>query len=419
MTMIWNIAWRASLLLLPWQTRWFWDASLAGWPWEQGRVSLYVSWVVLLVTVVVGSRRARLSWRPSKILVGLLVALFGINLIATRFEPPALIAMVQWWIQIGFLFAWTRTMKQSALPWTSVATWFVLSLLPHAALGFVQYAMQRVEASTFLGIAQHLAETPGTSVVEHGVYRVLRIYGGFPHPNVFGGWLAIGIMTTLLLAAVSQMRRQALFSIFASAAFSVALLLTYSRSAWIAAVVGAITLFIYLFRSKLLSQFFWVAVASCTIAVGIVGYTQIDHILARSDTVSRLESQSVNARVQSLQNGRSLFQSHALIGTGPNGVLHALAASLDIAKTTQPLEPPHNVFLLALAELGVIGTLLVICIIGYAKRMRVVSSWLPMFVYVAPLLVIGFFDHYLWSLWAGASLVFTAYLLASLRASST
>ena len=49
-----ELLWRLSILTLPFQTRWFHDASLAGWPWEQGRWSVYVSWGLMLGTVAVG-----------------------------------------------------------------------------------------------------------------------------------------------------------------------------------------------------------------------------------------------------------------------------------------------------------------------------------------------------------------------------
>jgi hypothetical protein len=431
----WEILWRLSILLLPWQTRWFLDAQLAGWPWEQGRMSIYASWMLLIATIVVGylyrrggpmrpPRSTRRSIPTATFIV--LASLFVMTIIATRLDPIALRATFQWWIQIALIVAFVITLKRNAIAWTTLAAWFVVSLLPHVALGFVQYAMQQVNGSTLLGIASQLPENAGVSVVEHGVYRVLRIYGGFPHPNIFGGWLVIGILTAFLLAARSEKKSQALFAIFSSAAMSVALLLTYSRSAWVAAVVGCIVLVGATLvvaragtRPAPTKQFLFAALVASILSVGIVGYSQRDHIFARGDTSSRLETKSLDVRAQALQNGWDVFRGHPFVGTAPGAQLYRLAEKLAVTKTDAPLEPPHNVSLLALADLGIVGMGLLIALIYLAKRRRPMpDAWTAM-IYLAPFFLIGLFDHYPWSLWSGQCLVFVSYLLATMRDSGS
>ncbi|MFA5935955.1 MAG: O-antigen ligase family protein [Patescibacteria group bacterium] len=416
MNKIWNILWRLAVLSLPWQTRWFADASLTGWPWEQGRVSLYISWIPLVLTMIIGAllfRRGTKRPLPIRPLIAL-AGLFIVTIIATQLDSSALRAVLQWWVQIGLLIGFAWTMRRSSVSWMSFAAWFVIALIPHAALGFIQYATQHVEGSTLLGIAPHFPETPGTSVVEHGMYRVLRIYGGFPHPNIFGGWLALGVVTSLLLAAKSEVKTRALFPILAAPILSVALLFTYSRSAWVAIVAGVLVLFVHLARSKRVNQFFILACAASLLAIVIVGFPQRDHLLARSNMASRLESQSVSARVESLRSGWTVFRSHVLFGTGPNAELHALAETISSEKTERPLEPAHNVFLLALAELGVIGMLLLLTTIVLARvTVRPFSTVSFTLIFLVPLFVIGMLDHYPWSLWAGESLVAMGFLLGT------
>lgn len=403
---LFEVLWRTSIIVLPWQTRWFLDASINGLAWEQGRISIYASWFILLTTIVVGfllpskeiqkEKRSRTAW-----IFGLI--LFAITIIATRLDQQALTAVLQWWAQIVLLGTFVVTVKRQQIVWKSLATWIVVSLIPFVVLGFVQYAAQEVWGSTWFGIAAQLSQNSGVSVVEHGVYRVLRIYGGFSHPNIFGGWLAVGVLTSLLLSLKVESKRAATLCALASSLFSVALLLTYARSAWLALVVAGIALLVYVLRMHHRNQFFWLALIASFLSVAIVGFSQRDHILARSDTSSRLEAYSVNERLRTQHEGLLLISKHPLIGTGPNVELLFMAP---------PLEPPHNIFLLAFANLGSLGFLVLIAMVALLKKGRRLTVF-PALVYIAPLIVVGLFDHYLWSYWSGHSLVALAILLST------
>jgi len=57
----------------------------------------------------------------------------------------------------------------------------------------------------------------------------------------------------------------------------------------------------------------------------------------------------------------------------------------------------HNVFVLALAELGAIGMLIIATAIFVFRR---IISWKKL-ICLAPFLIVGLFDHYLWSLYPG------------------
>jgi len=77
-------------------------------------------------------------------------------------------------------------------------------------------------------------------------------------------------------------------------------------------------------------------------------------------------------------------------------------------------QPVHNLYLLMLSELGVIGTLFVL--LWMVLIDRYIFANLPRVGAVgalaigSALFIIGFFDHYLWSLWPGLALV--AFVLA-------
>jgi hypothetical protein len=418
---VFDVCWRLAILTLPWQTRWFHDASLAGWPWEQGRWSVYASWVFLIATVVSGWPYLRSQLRSSRVRRAscFFAALFACTVIPTVFHSDVLarfVAVSQWWIEALLLLAFGLTLAGAKVGWRSVATWIVISLIPEALLGVAQYAMQTVVGFKWLGIAPHLTQTPGTAVVEFGLWRYLRVYAGFPHPNIFGGWLVVGILAAFLLAATAETKKSALFAIMTSALFSVALVLTFSRGAWLALAAGVVVMMIFgrsavsasergnisytdAVSRKLTKQFFYLAVAASALGILIVGASQRAVVFARTDTSSRLEAKSITQREMSLSDGLAIFRRHPLFGSGPNAEL--LDAPNASVKASAPLEPPHNVLLLMLDDLGVIGVVLLACFAWPFVRRIPRFAW----PFAAAVVVIGLVDHYPWSTWSGLCLV--------------
>ncbi|MCR4256087.1 MAG: hypothetical protein NUW08_00075, partial [Candidatus Uhrbacteria bacterium] len=233
-------SWRVALILLPWQVRWLQEGPMVGGlPWEQGRLSIYLSWmpIVLVIFFACHQFKENLEDKPLSIsdwsvVVGML--LLGLPAFVSIYPQ----ASWQWLTQVMLLafFAWS--LRQLHVDRRELLKWSVAAIVPHALLGLWQYATQSVIGSTWLGMASQNPADLGVSVIGVEGRRVLRAYGGFPHPNILGGWLAFGLMGVTFLAArvIERARRIALAA--AGALFAVALVLTFSRSAWIAAAIG-------------------------------------------------------------------------------------------------------------------------------------------------------------------------------------
>jgi len=78
----------------------------------------------------------------------------------------------------------------------------------------------------------------GVSIVSDGATRFLRAYGLSDHPNILGGCLAFGLIVLLVLYFVQAGRGRALIGV-TFALMALALLLTFSRAAWLAFAAGA------------------------------------------------------------------------------------------------------------------------------------------------------------------------------------
>lgn len=419
--------WLIAIFVLPWQTRWFWNGPmLDGYAWEQGRLSFYVSLLPMIATIMWAWKiwRGRCSFSPCEgeterglsLRWSLMGACFLIVSIFSVFPK----ATLQWWFQILMLVGFGWALIQLRIPVRSLMIGFVVSLFSHAALGIYQYVTQIVIESSWLGMATQYPLTPGVSVVAVGVSRVLRAYGGFPHPNIFGGWLVMGLIVVTQLFQTAKQRLESLAWALIGVLFSVVLVLTFSRSAWLAAAVGLICFFVMPFVippiriGGIHSIFRWIPacagmtdkgamdkkrslffVALIFLVFAVALYHERAVAFPRFTIDQRLEQQSLSERQIGWSSGWNLFFHHPLVGVGPGATAFALQSQLI----------PHNVLLLALDELGLIGFIGLAFVFVRWKRQTSMLFFLPLFI-------LCFFDHYFWSLWSGQVLVMIAFVMA-------
>src|SRR5438105_4254247 len=109
----------------------------------------------------------------------------------------------------------------------------------------------------------------GVSIVYADGVRSLRAYGLSEHPNILGGTLAFGLLLLALWHGESRSRWRTLTGgVFTLGA--VALLLTYSRAAWLAFLAGALCctgMFLRTQRREALSAWFSLALASLLVVL--------------------------------------------------------------------------------------------------------------------------------------------------------
>ncbi len=423
-----EIVWRLAILTLPWQTRWFVDAQLVGWPWEQGRISIYIAWLPLIATIILGifQPKRALPFTFRRNLFWLIAALGACTVIAA---PSPATAAIQWWIQVILLAAFFVTLFRTKVEPVKVAFWFVLSLVPHAILAIWQFTTQIVIGSSWLGMASQNPADLGISVVQTSVGRFLRAYGGFPHPNILGGWMATGLLIALWfnITPLKLRGKGAIWLI--EGLFTLALFYSFSRSAWLATAVGLVSFALLSFlrrqesRKEKLNPMdprmrkddrkrWLLSLAIPIILFATLTIVHRDLVLTRADVQSsRLEQISVTSRVKSLKDGVEVFRSRLIFGTGPNLELPVLATLKKITTSTTPLEPPHTVWLLILADFGIAGSLFIFGFGLYLLR-SILNKWSSLDAHNKILLItlssfyflVSSLDHYPWSLWSGQAL---------------
>lgn len=416
--------WKLAVLALPWQTRWFQEGPwIAGYPWEQGRISVYASWIPTLLVIgidaVLGRAETKTHTREALVRwVGV-----GLFLIWALVTTSALRSTIQWVIEIAVLLLFFRTLF-ARVSVREFLRWSIFSLIPHALLGIWQAIDQRVIGHTLLGIASQQPITPGVAVIETGGIRWLRSYGGFSHPNIFGGWLVFGILSILAIAKEQIERRKKMMGLALLALFSVALVLSYSRSAWIALCIGSLVWFVVapsalptVERTRRFKRML-PSILIVLVSVGAAVMARPSLVFSRAQVTTRLEQKSLSERARGIENAFRIFRERPFAGSGL-GANAWLLGRLDQAEGRPSSIPitPHNVPLLALAELGAVGLLLGAIGGFFSLRSRRKGPETTIFtrlrgatplLFLLPLLML---DHYLWSYWSGKALFLTAFSL--------
>ena len=207
--------------------------------------------------------------------------------------------------------------------------------------------------------------------------QFLRPYGTFPHPNVAAAFL---VFSLLILAGSPkgrlQIKKIALLAIAALATF-----LTFSKSAFVVFALGLALL------QKGLSKLILLATAALLFGFFIVSQLSIYQIA------------SIAERLLLSQAALDIALENMVFGVGANNFILELGR-LDLFSLaeTRLLQPVHNVFLLILAENGIVGLML------FTALLLVVSKYLNSKVKIVVFLGLLFYlsvDHFLWTLQQG------------------
>lgn len=237
--------------------------------------------------------------------------------------------------------------------WQAEWLWRVLAavLLVQGIVAVAQFLLQRELGLAWLGEPQLDLLVEGTSVAQRDGQNWLRAYGLNSHPN------QLGLLLTSLILLVWPQRARAkggvwrwLFWLALAVGFA-GLLVSLSRSAWLALGVGGLVLAWPRDRTTARS---WreFALPTAVFAAGLLLFALLYGDLMASRLValdSPLESRSLWERQRDWGIALRLVGERPFLGTGPGQYL-ANAQAVDPAAVTV-----HNVPLLVAAELGVLG----------------------------------------------------------------
>jgi O-antigen ligase len=288
-----------------------------------------------------------------------------------------------------------------------------LQILIQSLVGVAQNLGQRSLGLISLGELELDPAWSGVSVVWADGVRSLRAYGLSDHPNILGGCLAFG----LLILVAWYIKADAKWYPLAASVFAlgaVALFLTYSRTAWLALIVGIGLFAEGLRRTRELKLVYkWLGLLAAGLIVLLpflwqnVNYLGVRLDVGDSFTQITLEQRSLAERSELNSAANEIFVSNALSGVGVGAFPSALSA--EKPDVPYDYQPPHFALLEVAAETGIFGALFYFLAMAtpwlavWLNRARIELT--PTFIGISALLaaitVIGFFDYYTWLLAPG------------------
>ncbi len=268
------------------------------------------------------------------------------------------------------------------------------------------------------GIRWSLEELAGVS---RETDFVMRPYGTFPHPNVFGAFLvAVSIITIYLLLVSRETWKKWLLSLILFGQIF-GLSLSYSRVA-IASWIIAFLVWLAVFNMKQIKKKFQLTaeekqgmrkVIILVFVSGIICLALFYPLyLERAGIVSygTTNQQAISERGLYQKIALQMIVRKPLTGVGfQNFVLSMDQYSPWVLKPGEH-QPVHNIYLLVAAETGILGFAVFILFLGFIantvwrKGLNKISATL--FTILSAFLFIGFFDHYLLTIQQGRLLFF-------------
>jgi hypothetical protein len=401
------------LSLIPWQTIFILEEQfINGAKWEYGTLGIYITeiigWLAVLLFMVWYVLKLRYKFQISnfkfrmsrdRIFVLSLLIFIGYSLIITLFagDQPIAFQHAQRILlsSLLFLLIYIGPVKGKHALWA-----FILGSLFVSVFGIWQFLAQSTFSSTLFGLSQYIVYEPGASIIaSESIGRWLRAYGSFSHPNVFGGYLVLSMLSSLLLFRNSiRWERVALHGIIVLQ--TAALFFTFSRSAWMAMFLSLIVL-LSLFRNNLKN-----VRPIISIAVLFIIFTTIYFPLVqtRFAGASSHEVVSITERTAGYGQAFELFRANMWFGVGGENYTYALVQS----RFDMPgwwYQPVHSVLMLFVVEYGLVGVLLFIFVIVSFFRYQMTNNKYHLLVVICYLPFV-LFDHYLWSSYVGLILLF-------------
>lgn len=390
----------ATVLFLPTQLgRHFWPpfSTVSGVRVDYLSPTLYVTdiLIVLLAVSFFAEKRYRQFFRSMffqiKPALFLLLALGAV----TFFSQSAWLGFYGYlkvWEMLFFAAVTVVFLRENPQRINPVLSCLAVGVIAESALAIMQFWLQRSLGGPlyFLGERTFTTLTPGIATADLDGRLVLRPYGTLPHPNVLGGYLLTG-MTLLLWRGTKGAFLLRRLSFLAVAIGSIGMVLSLSRVSVALWTITLIVFFFFRFPAKRLQ------LAVVTGGVIILFLILLPHRFFDFSP----GQESVRLRVDLLGATISMLKNHWVMGVGLKQYLIALPYYFKEAYSLFYLQPVHNVFLLWLAEAGVIGAgTLFLVGHGLFRALRSTTAPLP-FLLMAQVVAIGMVDHYFLTLQQG------------------
>lgn len=327
------------------------------------------------------------------------------------FSQPAWDATIQLFAVSFFALA----MATAAPPPKYAAAALGAGLIFQGVIAIAQATLQQPVGLQLLGEFEIRPSGVGLNVLKVNGISWLRPYGLTAHPNMLGGFFAAALIVVLALLLTQSLKRrwQIVIGITAGVGYW-ALLLTFSRAAWVGLAVGILALIIACWRFHVAIHWrrLWLALGIGLALTAVFVGTHRDLVFARTGIGDESnELRSISDRVLFTEYALDMIRNRPLTGQGI-GMNPWVAAQMilhDPRQIDMQAQSVHNIPLLLWSELGLIGLAAWLASLAGAALVLVRSKARDPLIWgaaagVLALLVISLLDFYMWSIFPFALL---------------
>lgn len=349
---------------------------------------LFISWF-LERRLTKGKKAIVSSESPFKLVLVTGVIFFIVLNIFFAKTPPAAIYK---WLKAGEYFLLViyvaRSKKLKFYGWIIKPLMF--SLITFSLIAFVQFYLQHTigGALYFLGERTFNSSTPGIALASILGKVYMRPYSTFSHPNSMAGFYLVGM---LLLWGVKGSKKNEKLKTLALFFSVITLVITFSVGSWVA--FGLVAIYFTVFEerrgliSKSVKMFFWTIVL-----VSLLSPFVSKSYLTQETGVT----EKISKRLELAEAAGLIFSESPLVGVGLNNFVVALPEVGVKPAVSWWLQPVHNIFLLLLAETGLIGLIVFVIFLWKALVSTIEFSKDKKYITAAFLVILitGLVDHY-------------------------
>jgi putative inorganic carbon (HCO3(-)) transporter len=306
-----------------------------------------------------------------------------------------------------YLLLVNAPLTRGAIAWPLAA-----AMVLQAIVAAPQFVLGRSLGLRRLGEITVDAAWSGASVVMVGEERWLRAYGFAQHPNLLAGCL---MAMLLVVGGYYLMQRgwKRLPLLVALGLGFAALLLTFSRAAWLGLLLGSGVVLLVLLWARHRKQWSpnWATIGllAAVLSFIVIGFVAVNWPLLQPRlglTSQGTEIRSVESRAIQAPAAWVLIQMRPALGVGLGNYATALyRLARDMVAAYPVYLPVYNVTLLVTAELGIMGGILWLSLISLPwfnlwlrrQQVRITPWWAGLSGALLALIVVSFFDFYVWT----------------------
>ncbi len=296
--------------------------------------------------------------------------------------------------------------KNKSVFQNSVIIIFVSGII-QSLVAFLQIVLQKSIGLKILG--ESVIGKDVLSVAKFEIFgeKFIRGYGTFPHPNILGAFLLLAFVSGFWL--LTKNRHKHLNWILVGNIFVfLGIILTYSRNAIFVSCLFLATA-IFVNKKRIVEVFERFNLPTKTVAIFLVAifFFGFLKITTPRICISNCENdKSIELRKVYAQKSLGFIYEKPLLGVGPGNFVEELKkenSSSSAPLTPWEMQPVHNLYLLIATEAGLIALVFFLIFVFtslFSKNLTASRDKIKKLFFLGFLafLILGFFDHYFWTL---------------------